>query len=220
MIFGVLLLSTGQTPGPSPKAELSRIRKHSFGAELFEQANRELRLSRDRTHNSSERGVHLQTYRTLLERAFNQLQIEAKGGNIESMFLLGAYYRQFSRECLGTQEDCFAWLEKSALLGHEGAPLNLALALIEDGSATEKVRGLKWLVRSTEIGQNRGQAAARLVRYYSYGSRELRLKRDPSAALNWAQRGAAMEGMSIGEYLALNGLQHPDKINPSEIQFE
>jgi len=196
----------------------SRV-SESAGVGFLKHALVEDRLSHDRKLPKSDREAHAKAFHLELNRAFNQLMMEAHSGDIESMYRIGAYSRMFAKEGLTTQKECLPWIEQAALKGHPEAPFEYALIMLDEDSI-DKAKGFEWLKRSTQMGQRKGEAAVHLVRYYSYGSKELGIKRNPAIAWTWAEKGAKAFGMDVAEFLIVNGLQNPDKIKPSFVQFE
>jgi TPR repeat protein len=190
------------------------------GFELLKQALSEDSLSHDRKLEKSIRESHARNYRSMVKRAFNQLMTECKEGNIDSMFRLGAYSDTFAKEGVANSDECLPWLKLAATKGHPEAPFNYALSLLQSNSPTTKSEGFDWLKRSTKIGDRRDRAAARLVHYYSYGFPEIEIKRNPKVAWEWAELGAQAAQISVGEFLAVNGLQYPDKVKDGEILFK
>ena len=198
--------------------ELPPIQVH--GPTLLNIALKEDKLSHDRKLLKEDRESHARAFHLEIKRAFDQLLIEAKAGEIESMYRLGAYGAIFSKEGIATMDKCLPWLELAATKGHPVAPFDCAVLLLESNIHSDKIKGFDWMKRSTEVGTCRSQAAVHLVRFYSYGSKDLSVKRNEKVALEWAEKGAKLYGTSVGEFLVENGLQSPDKIRQSEIQFQ
>ena len=190
------------------------------GASILKSATEEDRLSHDRRLTEEQRNDHKTKYHQALRAAYSALLSESNAGNADSMWRLGAASGVFQREGFTTRHEGTVWLRKAASLGHEEAPFELALQLLEIGDADGKIEGFRWLKKSTQIGCRRWQAAVELARYYTYGFPEIKLKRSASAAWAWIDKGAELMGCSKGEFMAENGLADPRTIKKSQILFE
>jgi TPR repeat protein len=174
----------------------------------------------DKNLSSTEKSQKYKEYQYAMSQAFQALVLWSEKGDLESMFRIGAASGVFEKEGIATEQECLPWLRKAADLGHEVAPFELALKLIRMGTPSEKTEGFEWLKRSTKKGNCRYQAAAKLVHYYTYGFPEIELKRNAKEAWKWVRKGAELEGCNVGEFLAENGLQDPNKVKPGEILFQ
>ena len=195
------------------------LNKIEHGPTILKQALHEGRLSDDQNLPREVREDHARAYHNDIKRAYEQLLLEATTGEMESKFLLGAYYLTFDKEGFATKLECLSWLEQAAVKGYRAAPLNYALALFELDSQSEKAKGIECLKRATQIGNQRESAAVALVGYYTYGSLALKLKRDPMQAWVWARKGAEIRGCSVNEFLSENLLESPDKVDPGSVLY-
>lgn len=191
-----------------------------YGPAILELALIEGSKANDQKLSKEVRDNHFRTYQGEIKHAFEGLQVWAKAGDVESMYRIGAYADTYAKEGIANIQECLPWLEKAALKGHEEAPLELALALIEMDTPAEKAKGFEWMKRAAVMGGRRERAAVHLVHYYTYGFPEIELKRNPKEAWKWARKGAELRGIPVGDFLAENGLEDPDKVKPGVILFQ
>ncbi|MBI1753187.1 MAG: sel1 repeat family protein [Acidobacteria bacterium] len=174
----------------------------------------------DKNLTPAEKSQKRKEYQYATAQAYKALVVWAGKGDAESMYRIGTASGVFAKEGISTEHECLPWIRKAVELGHDEAPIELALKLIRIGDTSEKTEGFGWLKRSTEIGFRRYQAAAELTRYYTYGFPEIELKRNPKEPWKWARKGAELQGIPVGDFLAENGLEDPDKVKPGVILFQ
>jgi len=192
----------------------------SPGLLILHSAKQEDRLSHDKSLSQEQRAEHRARYKDQLKRAFEALLAESKAGNLESMYRLGAASGAFQKYGITTELECIPWLREAAEHGHQEAPFELALRLVRIGDASVKRNGFQWLIKSTQIGRRKYEAAVELARYYTYGFPDIRLGRDTAKAWKWIREGASFQGCSVGEFMAENGLANPDKVKDGEILYK
>jgi TPR repeat protein len=192
----------------------------SPGLLILNSTTQEDRLSHDKSLSLEQRAEHRAKYKDELKRAFEVLLAESKAGNLESMYRLGAASGAFEKYGFTTELECIPWLRKAAEHGHQEAPFELALRLVRIGDEPVKQDGFQWLIKSTQIGRRKYEAAVELARYYTYGFPDIRLSRDKAKAWKWIRQGASFQGCTVGEFLAENGLAVPDNVKDSEILYK
>jgi uncharacterized protein len=113
------------------------------------------------------------------------VRAEAKRGNSEAQFRLGAYYHD-TVEVAPDYQAAALWFRQAAEQGHAGAQFALGeMYLNAEGMLPDEVQAAKWIQTAAEQGY--APAQNELAVLYSQG---IGVTRDDVEAVNWATKAA------------------------------
>lgn len=197
-----------------------------YAPAMLELARMEEPNQLDRTKAKEEKRALNAGYRNRLNQVFQSLSNHARAGDVDSMYSLGTADGYFAQWGVAKRRECLNWLKKAAELGHPNAPFQYAYELLDslkfETTPSEKEEGIIWLKKAAVIGDKtyRVSAYTMLAKFYSYGVKEIAMKRDPIAAMDWIKQGAQLEGISPEDFMLTNGLQDPRTIPKAQIKYD
>lgn len=124
------------------------------------------------------------TQKDRMKEAHEHLLAWAKGGDAESMYVLGSESGTFEELGLSNSQDGIFWLRRAVQAGYPEAPLELALALYEEGaSLSERQEGFE-LVKKQALSGN-CIAIQQICQAYVNGEPKIGLAKDRIKAKEW-----------------------------------